>query len=310
MTENSESVELTDDEPTTIEVGANIPPLNLENVLASFGDIVAEVTISPKSSGGAKRGRKANTSFDPTEVARAFESAVKSVRSSKNFDSIDVETRYNMTVGEFIIQLATLGYTATQCVSALVFKCDKMTEKHARSLYAKAKTEHRNRCILQRVVPSGHKCSDKYLSHSATAYNKYVKGQLELTDCSGDKQFPWNSKYRTSSADTSWYPTMLGWTKIELLEKQERKILAVLDSYKNKDGTYREDCPLSEAQRSAPTLIRKAIAEEAEKFFKAIGAAITEHRTVFTVQRERNSVGTMDTVAFDEEIDWDAITVD
>lgn len=309
MTENSESVELTDDEPT-IEVGANAPPLNLENVLASFGDVVTEVTVTAKPSAGKKRGRKANTDFDPKDVHAAFEAATKAVKSSKEFDGADEKTRYNMTVGELIIQLATLGYTATQCVSALVFKCEKMTEKQARSLYGKAKTEHRNRCILQRVVPSGHKVADKYLNHTATAYGKYAKGQLELTDCSDDRQFPWNSKYRTSSTDTSWYPTMLGWTKIELLEKQERKILAVLDSYKNKDGTYREDCPLSEAQRSAPTLIRKAIAEEAEKFFKAIGSAITEHRTVFTVQRERNTLGTMDAVAFDEEIDWDAITVD
>lgn len=281
-------------------------PTGLDDILNTFGETVNTVIVSETVS--KKRGRAANDTFEESEVKAAFERASVAVKSLKNFAQLDGDARRAELVNQFVIQLASHGYTMTQCTKALSFKL-KLNEKSARAAVLKAKTAHLQECVRTRTSAKVH---NKYISWAITAHHKYQKGTLEIVDCSGDKVTPQPSRYRVSSKDTVWGPTQFGFDGIELRERQLEKVRGILNSWKDDKGTFRDDCPLTEDQRNAPRMLQQMIDAEVEKFWAAIEKAESDHRKVFPVQRERQATipTGADAVAFFEELNWDSIAID
>lgn len=281
-------------------------PTGLDDILSTFGETVSTVIVSEAVA--KKRGRAANDTFEESEVKAAFERAAVAVKSMKNFSQLDTEARRAELVNQFVIQLASHGYTITQCTKAVSFKL-KLMEKEALAAVRKAKIAHLQECVRTRTSAKVH---NKYISWAITAHHKYQKGTLELVDCSSDKVHPQPSRYRVSSKDTVWGPTQFGFDGIQLREIQLEKVRAILNSWKDDKGTFRDDCPLTEDQRNAPRMLQQMIDAEVEKFWAAIEKAENDHRKVFPVQRERQA--TMPTganaIAFFEELNWDAIAID
>lgn len=278
------------------------PTAGLDDILGGFGDAVAITIQEPIAK---KRGRAANDSFDIEDVNKALEAAKAAVNARKDAAKLDKAQRSALTISEIVVTLASQGYTVTQLVKALSFKFER-NEKAMRSVVTKVKTNHLYDCV--RSVAT-RQVADKYCSWAIRALHKHQKGQLELVDCSDDKNCPMDSKYRVSSTDTVWGPTMLGFTEIELREKQLLAVRNVLAGFKDKNGTYVDGCPLSDEQKNAPNLLRAQIESEAAKFWTKIEEAESRHRKCFPVQRERNTGGSSG-IAFDEIIEWDEMTIE